>query len=148
MSENIDENLEDNMLESYLENESKKRLVNIIVAIQKGENLWAKIKPLYNHKNGKRTFTRKLYIKVSKYAENGFDVYCTTPIFAKYILKDSEIIEVINKITKRETINLIWDDYHSLDKVELGIKYFPNKKFYELTQKDIRTIVTKQNSIS
>lgn len=51
-------------------------------------------------------------------------------------------------MTKQQIINFHWSEYHPLDCVALGRKYFPNKKYWELTQNDINIIVTKENNLS
>lgn len=51
-------------------------------------------------------------------------------------------------MNQKEIIDFLWNDYHPLTRVELGIKYFPEKKFWELTQSNIEKIVTTENKIS
>lgn len=66
----------------------------IIEAIKGGKKIKAKVKPEYNHKM-RRVFTRLLRIQKNQYAEGGFDIYIITPVFAHYIIKISEIIEIL-----------------------------------------------------
>ena len=51
-------------------------------------------------------------------------------------------------MTQKEIIDFLWDDYHPLTRVGLGRKYFPEKKYWELTQENINKIVTTENKIS
>jgi len=67
-------------------------LSNIISKIQTGKIIHAKVKPEYNHGNGRRTFKRKLRLVKSR---EGMRICVTTPVFKNYFLKKSEIVTLV-----------------------------------------------------
>ena len=94
MSENTDESLENNMLEDYMKKQSEQNHTDIISKLLKGEKIFARVCPSYKHLE-RKVFKRQLRISKSKYSKLGYDIYIKTPVFARYVIADGEIIEIL-----------------------------------------------------
>ena len=69
-------------------------ILELIARLQNGESIKVKVRPEYNHLT-RRTFHRKLRIQKTQYSASGFDLFVQTPVFRRYTLKESEIVEIL-----------------------------------------------------